>query len=208
MWILCAGILAVHSLAMMFDEFHFHRRRGLSAWERIGHPLDTLSVLACFFVAFYLPYSHRNLAVFLGLAAFSLLLITKDEAVHAKACGPGEMWLHSLLFVLHPLVLGIAYLYWVATAAWPATEVGRAAYRIFSPADHFAVLVREMRAEGLGSFQVFFAMQAVLAVGFFLFQVLYWNFQWKKMEALKDAKTLWDFARPQPHARGAQVLQG
>ncbi len=39
--------LAVQGIAMAVDELHFHRRRGLGRWERLGHPLDTLTVLAC-----------------------------------------------------------------------------------------------------------------------------------------------------------------
>jgi 2-polyprenyl-6-hydroxyphenyl methylase / 3-demethylubiquinone-9 3-methyltransferase len=35
--------LGLQALAMAVDEAYFHRRRGLPRWERIGHPLDTLT---------------------------------------------------------------------------------------------------------------------------------------------------------------------
>jgi hypothetical protein len=104
--------LALQGLAMFFDELHFHRRRGLPRWERIGHPLDTASVLACFAVASLAPWSSGWLGVYATLAAFSCLLITKDEGVHAARCTAGEHWLHSVLFVLHPIVLACVAVLW------------------------------------------------------------------------------------------------
>lgn len=101
---------------MLVDEIFFHRRRGLPRWERIGHPIDTLSVLACYCVTLALPPSQANLTLYVGLAALSCLLVTKDELVHAAHCEPAEQWLHSLLFILHPVVLGGAALLWLKEA--------------------------------------------------------------------------------------------
>jgi 2-polyprenyl-6-hydroxyphenyl methylase/3-demethylubiquinone-9 3-methyltransferase len=50
--------------------------------------------------------------VYVGLAVFSTLFVTKDEAVHARLCTGGEHWLHALLFVLHPTVLAAYGLIW------------------------------------------------------------------------------------------------
>jgi hypothetical protein len=97
---------------MFVDEIHFHRQRGLPRWERIGHPIDTLSVLVCYSVALTARPSAVALALYAGLATLSCVLITKDEFVHSRRCVPGEQWLHSLLFVLHPIVLGAAALLW------------------------------------------------------------------------------------------------
>jgi hypothetical protein len=44
------------------------------------------------------------------------LLITKDEWVHADQCNAGEHWLHSVLFVVHPVVLITAGLMWADAA--------------------------------------------------------------------------------------------
>ncbi|MES3037612.1 MAG: hypothetical protein V4736_06865, partial [Bdellovibrionota bacterium] len=94
-------------LLLVADEIFFHYRRGLPAWERWGHPLDTLTVLLPFISLFLFP---ENLFLFAGLALISTLFVTKDEWVHNEECGPGEQWLHSLLFILHPVVFYLGYL--------------------------------------------------------------------------------------------------
>jgi hypothetical protein len=97
---------------MFVDEIHFHRQRGLPRWERVGHPIDTLSVLVCYGVALTQQPKGGALIVYAVLAVLSCVLITKDEFVHSRRCLPSEQWLHSLLFVLHPIVLGAAALLW------------------------------------------------------------------------------------------------
>lgn len=102
----------LQGLAIMIDEFYFHHQRGLGAWERIGHPLDTLTVLAGYLFLIFNSYSEKNLYIFVGLSAFSCLFVTKDEFVHAELCRPSEHWLHAVLFVLHPLCFLSAALLW------------------------------------------------------------------------------------------------
>ena len=77
------------------DEFYFHVKRGLPKWERIGHPLDTLTVLACFAFILIFPYSSLNLKIYIGLALFSCVFVTKDEFVHKECCPASEQWLHA-----------------------------------------------------------------------------------------------------------------
>jgi 2-polyprenyl-6-hydroxyphenyl methylase/3-demethylubiquinone-9 3-methyltransferase len=93
--------IGLQALAMLVDEGVFHRRRELPRWERIGHPLDTLTIAIC--LAWLLL--GGSLAIYIGLAIVSTLFVTKDEGVHAKLCGAGEQWLHAVLFALHPIVL-------------------------------------------------------------------------------------------------------
>ena len=93
----------LQTLCMAVDELHFHRQRGLPRWERLGHPLDTLTVVACYAWLFFTPPSTLSITVYAGLSVFSSLFITKDEWVHNRYCGPAECWLHTLLFILHPL---------------------------------------------------------------------------------------------------------
>lgn len=104
--------LSLQALAMLVDELYFHRRRGLPRWERIGHPLDTASVLGCYALAWAVPASVSSLPWYALLAGISCLLVTKDELVHAARCEPAEQWLHAVLFVLHPIVLGVGALLW------------------------------------------------------------------------------------------------
>lgn len=103
----------VQGFAMFFDEFYFHRKRGLPLWEKIGHPLDTLSVLICYLYLLFYEYSETHFVVYVGLCAFSCLLITKDEFIHTGRCEPRENWLHALLFVVHPVAfVAAAFLWW------------------------------------------------------------------------------------------------
>ncbi len=97
----------------MADEFYFHHRRGLPRWERIGHPLDTFTVILCY--AYLLSFSPTPAALvgFVALATFSCLFVTKDEFVHAELCSAGESWLHSVLFILHPVCFFVAARLWL-----------------------------------------------------------------------------------------------
>lgn len=97
--------VGMQGVAMVVDEAVFHRRRDLPRWERIGHPLDTLTIVICLGWTLVAAPSSTTLGVYIGLAAFSTLFVTKDEFVHAKLCSGGEQWLHAVLFVLHPIVL-------------------------------------------------------------------------------------------------------
>src|ERR1700690_1124120 len=117
MTVLLAAIpLGVQALATVADEFYFHRRRGLPRWGRIGHPLDTLTLLACYAVALAIPLTAASLRTYVALAVFSCLFVTKDEIVHAKYCEPLEHWVHALLFVLHPIVLASMGFLWLREA--------------------------------------------------------------------------------------------
>lgn len=102
----------LQSGAMMIDEFHFHRQRGLPRWERIGHPLDTLTVVICYGLLLTFAPSRQMLLVFVGLAVFSMLFTAKDEPIHARLCRREEHRTHIVLFALHPLVLTAAALLW------------------------------------------------------------------------------------------------
>lgn len=102
----------LHGLLMIVDEV-IHEKRGLATWERRGHPLDSLTVMACFFFIHFFSPNQTNTLIYLVLAIFSTLFITKDEWVHHKECDAFEQWLHALLFILHPIALFLAYHLWV-----------------------------------------------------------------------------------------------
>lgn len=110
-------------LAMFFDEFVFHRARGLPKWERLGHPLDTLSAALCFgWLVRTPPDAPHALGVYVALCAFSCIFITKDEFVHSRLCEPAENWLHAVLFVLHPIVfLAFGVIWQLELAPWLVT---------------------------------------------------------------------------------------
>lgn len=102
----------LQAVCMFFDEFYFHRKRGLGLWEKIGHPLDTLTVIVCYLFLYFTAYSFENVLIFSVLAFFSCLFVTKDEFVHSKLCEPQENWLHAVLFILHPICFLSAALIW------------------------------------------------------------------------------------------------
>jgi hypothetical protein len=102
----------LQAAALLFDDFYFHRRRGLPLWERLGHPIDTASVLACFVFLLRVPQSPSAIRIYAVLAIVSCLCVTKDEFVHAEKCSGGEHWLHAVSFILHPLVLIAGALLW------------------------------------------------------------------------------------------------
>ena len=117
----------LQAVAMFFDEFYFHHRRRLPKWEAYGHPLDTLSTFICYGWIFFSKYSNMNLVFYLALSSFSCLLITKDEWVHQKQCCASEQWLHSFLFILHPINLGV--LGWLWSQPQLSSEVELYRYR-------------------------------------------------------------------------------
>jgi hypothetical protein len=100
------------TIAMGVDELYFHRKRGLPLWEKIGHPLDTLTVLIAYAFLSLSEPTLFNLKIYIFLCAFSCLFVTKDEFVHTKYCEAKENWLHAVLFILHPLTFLSAGFIW------------------------------------------------------------------------------------------------
>ena len=133
-------------IIIFFDEFHFHHKRGLPKWEIIGHPLDTLTVIGCLSFVQFLDFSLNKLSVYIVLAIFSCLFITKDEAVHNEFCDAKEQWLHSVLFILHPLVLISFGVMWYLTA------------------------------EGIHNFEPFLYGQLFILLTFLTYQIIYWGY--------------------------------
>jgi hypothetical protein len=109
-------LVGVQALVLFIDEFRFHFRRELPTWERLGHPIDTLTVVACYAFGWLFPPTAAAQLGYVGLAALSCLTITKDEFVHATRCEPTEHWLHAVLFILHPIVLAGVGLLWLEGA--------------------------------------------------------------------------------------------
>lgn len=159
MWIFVPFLVQIVVIGV--DEAYFHLRRGLPRWERIGHPLDTLSVLACLCFVLFVPYSATALKGYIGLAAFSCLLVTKDEFVHKHHCPASEQWLHALLFLNHPLVLASVGM------MWPIAAGGSAPSWLVTWLTHPQEIA------------FFLMMQTVAIASFFLYQTIYWNVVWK-----------------------------
>lgn len=168
MWWISLIPFFLQALCIAFDEGYFHLRRGLPKWERIGHPLDTLSVLVCMAYVVWVPYSIKSLPLYCILAIFSSILVTKDEFVHKEHCPAAENWLHALLFTLHPITLIAAGFIWpVAGGAEVASWI-----------HHFLSAPHELA--------LFLKMQCGAMALFLIYQVVFWNFIWKEKPVLKQ----------------------
>jgi len=97
---------------MLIDELAFHANRTLPKWERVGHPLDAMTVWVCSMFALLAPFNLKNVYVYCGLAVISCLFVTKDEPVHDLYCRKSENLLHAILFFIHPIVLWQIYGLW------------------------------------------------------------------------------------------------
>ncbi len=153
----------IQSIVITLDEYLFHLKRGLPKWERIGHPLDTLTVIACLGYVLIFPYSTFHLYIYIGLSLFSCIFVTKDEFIHKECCPAAEQWLHSILFLNHPVLLAATGLMWPllhenqAPPLWLTSWLQDA---------HFL--------------KAFLSFQIAFATLFFLYQVIYWNIIWKE----------------------------
>jgi len=146
------------------DEFWFHTRRGLPRWERIGHPLDTLTVVLLLAWILFVAPAYGTVVVFLVLVVFSCIFITKDEAVHKRYCSTAEMWLHSILFMLHPIMLASAGLLW--PALWSAASG-----------------VSTWIVRPLGFERAFLSSACSLMILFGFYQFVFWNLLWHPKKA-------------------------
>jgi hypothetical protein len=145
----------IQALALVVDEFHLHYKRGLPRWERIGHPLDTLTVLIAMALPVFAHFSETSLLGFIAAGFISCFFVTKDEWVHSTACSGFEHWLHAVLFICHPMTFISAGFFWLL----------RDRPELFSPTADAAVFA----ATALKG-------QFLLLAGFLTYQVIYWNF--------------------------------
>ena len=162
MWWLAIIPFAAQGLAIAIDEGVFHIKRGLPKWERIGHPLDTLTVIACMAYVIWVPFSMTSLTIYIALSVFSTLFITKDEFVHNEYCPATEQWLHALLFILHPITLICAGFIWpvaqgISVTPWIASWLNN--------------------PEALSLFLI---GQFALMSLFMLYQIVFWNLIWRE----------------------------
>ena len=168
MWILGVLPFALQALCMVFDEGYFHIRRGLPTWEKIGHPIDTCSVLICMGFVLFVPFSTSMLILYIALAAFSSILVTKDEFVHKDHCPASENWLHALLFTLHPITLT------VAGFMWPIVQGEEVTPWIARWLDNPEAIL------------FFLEMQFGTMALFLVYQIIFWNIIWKDKPVLKQ----------------------
>ena len=155
-------------IAIGIDEIYFHYKRGLPKWERIGHPIDTLSTLLCLSLVLLLPFTKTTFIIYCSAAALSCLMVTKDEFVHKHHCTAQENWLHACLFLLHPVILINTALVWTVVAEQPS----------------FAWLAAKVPKSEL--LELGLTLQVVAMTLFLLYQVVFWNFIWRDKPVIKN----------------------
>lgn len=110
LWLPLLGMGLLHGI----DELICHRARfPMPKWELWSHPLDTSIVFLLVGLAVGLAPTEINQKIYAGIALISILLVTKDEWVHKVHCSGFELWIHSLLFILHPIFLYSIFRGWV-----------------------------------------------------------------------------------------------
>jgi len=110
----------------------------------------------------WVPFSSGALIGYCALAAFSSLLVTKDEFVHKEHCPASENWLHAVLFTLHPITLTTAGFIWPVAGGVSVTPW------ISNWLDNPLML------------KTFLSVQLTLLTLFFFYQIIFWNFVWKE----------------------------
>jgi uncharacterized membrane protein len=118
-----------------------------------------LTVLLCLLFPLFVPFYPSTLTLYILLATFSTLFVTKDEFVHKEVCSAEEQWLHALLFILHPITLIAIGL------IWPAVTGGTSLIALPSP----------------DSLSLFVQLQLGAMTFFFLYQIIFWNFIWDRL---------------------------
>ena len=168
MWKLIFLPFFLQAITIGIDEIWFHLKRGLPLWERIGHPIDTFSVLFCMGYILLVPFSKYALCIYCFCAVFSCLLVTKDEFIHKEHCCGAENWFHAVLFILHPITLTCAGL------MWPIIWGAETAIWLNSWGCHSQI------------FLFFLKMQVGLLTCFFFYQAIYWILLWKETTDVKN----------------------
>ena len=168
MWWTALIPFILQAIVIFCDEGFFHIKRGLPKWERLGHPLDTFTVLFCMGYVIWVPFSQETLVAYIICAIFSTLFVTKDEFVHKEHCPAAEQWLHAVLFTLHPLALTSAGFIWPVVQGYEVTP---------------------WIAEWLSSPQtlLFFLYGQFGAMSLFLiYQIVFWNILWKNKPVIRQ----------------------
>lgn len=158
MWLIITLPFLAQGILMAFDEWCYHIRRELPLWERIGHPLDTLSFFLCTLFVLFVPFETGWIKWYVVLALFSTLLVTKDEFVHHEHCEKEEQWVHAVLFTLHPIMLTLL------GCIWPVIHG-------FKLPPLWSFLVEHEQ-----EITLFVELLSFSILAFFFYQLIYWNF--------------------------------
>jgi len=111
MTVFLSVITVLHGILFRIDEFKFHRKRGVQKVELINALFDGFLFLSALAIALFADFSYWSEKIYIALAIVSCLSIAKNEFFY-KGLELGERFTHSLLYVLHPVILFAYYDGW------------------------------------------------------------------------------------------------
>lgn len=104
--IMCLQVILFH-----VDEYYFHRRRKLSRHEIISSLTDGAFYIIPLIIATFTRFSEIWKVAYIIMSAISCLSIVKNELFYPEL-KVKEKLTHSLLYVIHPILLYSFYLSW------------------------------------------------------------------------------------------------
>ena len=104
-------IMSLQVILFQLDEYYFHRNRKLSRKEIISAISDGFLYIIPLIIATFTRFQEGRREFYIALSAISCLSIIKNEFFY-PALNVKERVLHSLLYVLHPILLYSFYLSW------------------------------------------------------------------------------------------------
>jgi hypothetical protein len=146
MTIFLTVITILHGILFRVDEFMFHRKRGLKKVELINEVFDGVLFIGALAIPLFAGFSYWWEKFYIALCIVSCLSIAKNEFFH-KGLEFGERFTHSLLYVLHPVILFAYY------EGWKVNYFDK----------HYYVWLVQM-------LYVFLGFQAIA------YQIIYWNY--------------------------------
>lgn len=146
MTVFLSVITILHGILFRIDEFKFHRKRGVQKVELINALFDGFLFLSSLAIALFADFSYWWEKLYIALSIVSCLSIAKNEFFY-KGLEFGERFTHSLLYVLHPVILFAYY------DGWKVNYFNK----------HYYVWLVQL-------LYVFLGFQAIA------YQIIYWNY--------------------------------
>lgn len=104
-------ITITHAILFAYDEYILNKKRELSQGEINSALLDGVLFLGIVALTIFTTYTENLGIVFISLSFLSCISIIKNEFFY-PVLELRERLVHSILYVLHPLILYAFYLSW------------------------------------------------------------------------------------------------
>lgn len=105
------GYLGLH----LIDELVFHKKRAILRLDRLSQLLNVVFLWILTFIAYQVTYSDGLSTFFLAMAVASLILVARQEWTEHVFDLP-ERGLHSVVYMMHPVVIGVLGILWFLTS--------------------------------------------------------------------------------------------